>query len=143
MQVQSKSHLLHRFIFTFGAVGVIVFITASTALVGIAHNSRFFLGVYGFLVTAILVAQAVLAILIFTDNSWKKHIPDDPTGEQEKVASDTPASPTSLAVEISSSTCCLLSSAFAFTVVTDRSASLLRLQAANPDSKVDPPNCVG
>ena len=119
MLVQSKTHLLHRYIFTFGAVGLIVFVTASTALVGIAHNSRFFLGVYGFLVTAILIAQAVLAILIFTDNSWKKHIPDDPTGEQEKVASITLASPTSLAVEISSNTYCPQIPAFAFTVVMD------------------------
>ena len=70
-----------RFIFAFGAAGILVLITASTALVGVAHNSAFCLGLYSFLMVVLLLAQAALAIAFFADNSWKKKLPHDETAE--------------------------------------------------------------
>lgn len=57
-------------------------ITASTALVGVAHNSRFCLGLYSFLMVVLLLAQAALAIAFFTDNSWEKKLPHDESAEK-------------------------------------------------------------
>ena len=70
-----------RFVFAFGAAGILVLITASTALVGVAHNSAFCLGLYSFLMVVLLLAQAALAIAFFTDHSWKKKLPHDETAE--------------------------------------------------------------
>ena len=70
-----------RFIFAFGAAGILVLITASTALVGVAHNSAFCLGLYSFLMVVLLLAQAALAIAFFADHSWKKKLPHDETAE--------------------------------------------------------------
>ena len=70
-----------RFIFAFGAAGILVLITASTALVGVAHNSAFCLGLYSFLMVVLLLAQAALAIAFFADKSWKKKLPHDETAE--------------------------------------------------------------
>ena len=55
---------------------------------GVAHNSGFCLGLYSFLMVVLLIAQAVLAVAFFADDSWKKHLPHDETGEAEKVRAD-------------------------------------------------------
>lgn len=60
-------------------------ITASTALVGVAHNSSFCLGLYSFLMVLLLLAQAALAIAFFADKSWKKKLPQDETTEAVRV----------------------------------------------------------
>ena len=60
--------------------------TASTALVGVAHNSGICLGIYSFLMVVLLIGQAVLAIALFADNSWQKYLPHDDTGEAERVS---------------------------------------------------------
>ena len=36
----------------------------------------------------LLIAQAVLAVAFFADDSWKKHLPHDDTGEAKKVWAD-------------------------------------------------------
>ena len=52
---------------------------------GVAHNSAFCLGLYSFLMVLLLLAQASLAIAFFADNSWKKKLPHDDTGEAKQV----------------------------------------------------------
>lgn len=81
MQACLRLPVTCRFIFAFGAAGILVLITASTALVGVAHNSAFCLGLYSFLMVVLLLAQAALAIAFFADNSWKKKLPHDETAE--------------------------------------------------------------
>jgi len=73
------------FIYAFGGAGVLILVTASTALVGVAHNSAFCLGLYSFLMVLLLLAQASLAIAFFADNSWKKKLPHDDTGEAKQM----------------------------------------------------------
>ena len=76
-----------RFIYAFGGAGVLILLTASTALVGVAHNSAFCLGLFSFLMVLLLLAEAALAIAFFADNSWKKKLPHDDTGEARQVPS--------------------------------------------------------
>jgi Na+-transporting methylmalonyl-CoA/oxaloacetate decarboxylase gamma subunit len=77
--------LLHRFIFAFGGAGLFTFVTAAAGLAGVSWNSRALLGVYSVLLVLMLLAQAVVAVALFTDNSWKRYLPPDETGEVKKV----------------------------------------------------------
>lgn len=83
----SSIHGFPWFIYAFGGAGVLILVTATTALVGVAHNSTFCLGLYSFLMVLLLIAQASLAIAFFADNSWKKKLPHDDTGEAKQIFS--------------------------------------------------------
>lgn len=61
------------------------FITAVTGLAGVSWNSRALLGIYSVLLVVMLLAQAVVAVALFTDKSWRKYLPPDETGEFKKV----------------------------------------------------------
>lgn len=74
-----------RFIFAFGGVGLFTCITAASGLAGVAWNSRALLGMYSVLLVVMLLAQAVVAAALFTDESWRKYLPPDETGEFKRV----------------------------------------------------------
>ncbi len=74
-----------RFIFAFGGVGLFTCITAASGLAGVSWNSRALLGMYSVLLVVMLLAQAVVAAALFSDNSWRKYLPPDETGEVKRV----------------------------------------------------------
>lgn len=74
-----------RFIAAFGAAGLLTFITATCGLFGVSWNSRPCLGIYSLLLGVMLIMQAVLAVAFFADESWKKRLPHDDTGQAEAV----------------------------------------------------------
>ena len=48
-------------------------------------NSRWLLGIYSVLIVIMLLVQAAVAITLFADDSWRKYLPPDQTGEFHKV----------------------------------------------------------
>ena len=74
-----------RFIFAFGGAGLFTFLTAATGLAGVGWNSRWLLGTYSVLLVIMLLVQAAVAITLFADDSWRKYLPPDQTGEFHKV----------------------------------------------------------
>ena len=74
-----------RFIFAFGGAGLFTFLTAVTGLAGVGWNSRWLLGTYSVLLVIMLLVQAAVAITLFADDSWRKYLPPDQTGEFHKV----------------------------------------------------------
>ncbi len=74
-----------RFIFAFGGAGLFTFLTAATGLAGVGWNSRWLLGIYSVLIVIMLLVQAAVAITLFADDSWRKYLPPDQTGEFHKV----------------------------------------------------------
>ena len=51
-------------------------------------NTSFLLGAYAAALSALLVLQIALALALSADASWRKaHLPEDPTGDEEAVAS--------------------------------------------------------
>lgn len=77
--------LMCRFIFAFGGAGLFTFLTAATGLAGVGWNSRWLLGIYSVLIVIMLLVQAAVAITLFADDSWRKYLPPDQTGEFHKV----------------------------------------------------------
>lgn len=73
------------FIAAFGAAGLLTFITATCGLFGVSWNSRPCLGIYSLLLGVMLIMQAVLAVAFFADESWKKRLPHDDTGQAEAM----------------------------------------------------------
>ena len=76
-----------RFIFAFGGAGLFTFLTAATGLAGVGWNSRWLLGTYSVLIVIMLLVQAAVAITLFADDSWRKYLPPDQTGEFHRVRS--------------------------------------------------------
>ena len=74
-----------RFIAAFASAGGLTFVTATCGLVGVSWNSRPCLGIYSLLLGVMLIVQAVLAVAFFADESWKKKLPHDDTGQAEAV----------------------------------------------------------
>lgn len=66
-------------------MGLFTCITAATGLAGVRWNSRALLGVYSVLLVLMLLTQAVVAVALFTDKSWRRYLPPDETGEFKKV----------------------------------------------------------
>ena len=83
-----------RFIFAFGGAGLFTFLTAATGLAGVGWNSRWLLGIYSVLIVIMLLIQAAVAITMFADDSWRKYLPPDQTGEFHKVHSCLNIEPT-------------------------------------------------
>jgi hypothetical protein len=73
------------FIYAFGAAGLFVFLTAAIGLLGTAYYNRWLLGLYACMVIVMVVAQGALLIAYFQDDSWKKHLPHDDTGQAQKM----------------------------------------------------------
>ncbi|KAK9822476.1 hypothetical protein WJX81_008318 [Elliptochloris bilobata] len=71
------------FVFAFGGAGAVTFLTAATGLAAVACNSRALLGLYSVLMVLLLLAQAAVAVAFFADESWRRHLPPDATGEAE------------------------------------------------------------
>ena len=74
-----------RFIYAFGGAGLFLFLTAISGLYGACYNSRFCLNFYSTMVVVMLLAQCALLVGYFADQSWKKKLPHDDTGEAHKV----------------------------------------------------------
>ena len=53
---------------------------------GVSYNSRGCLSLYSILLGLLLLVQAVLAVAFFADNSWKKKLPHDDTGQAAAVS---------------------------------------------------------
>lgn len=71
--------------YAFGGVGIIVFATAITGLVGAARSIRRCLNLYSTLVIVLLVAEGAMIVAYFADDSWQKRLPHDDTGEAKQV----------------------------------------------------------
>ena len=71
--------------YAFGGVGIIVFATAITGLVGAARSIRWCLNLYSTLVIVLLVAEGAMIVAYFADDSWQKRLPQDDTGEAKQV----------------------------------------------------------
>lgn len=83
-----KCHLYNtycRFIYAFGGAGLFLFLTAISGLYGSCYNSRHCLNFYSTMVVVMLLAQCALLVAYFADQSWKKKLPHDDTGEAAKV----------------------------------------------------------
>ena len=80
-----EEQMVCRFIFAFGGAGLFTFLTAVTGLAGVGWNSRWLLGTYSVLLVIMLLVQAAVAITLFADDSWRKYLPPDQTGEFHKV----------------------------------------------------------
>lgn len=92
-----------RFIFAFGGAGLFTFLTAATGLAGVGWNSRWLLGTYSVLLVIMLLMQAAVAITLFADDSWRKYLPPDKTGEFHKVQHTS--SPSFAALNVAQGTC--------------------------------------
>jgi len=79
------SHLPQRFIYAFGGAGLFLFLTAISGLYGACYSNRHCLNFYSTMIVAMLLAQCALLIGYFADQSWKKKLPHDDTGEAAKV----------------------------------------------------------
>ena len=88
--VLPEEHMVYRFIFAFGGAGLFTFLTAVTGLAGVGWNSRWLLGTYSVLLVIMLLVQAAVAITLFADDSWRKYLPPDQTGEFHKVLKQLP-----------------------------------------------------
>ena len=71
--------------YAFGGVGIFVFATAITGLVGAARSIRWCLNLYSTLVIVLLVAEGAMIVAYFADDSWQKRLPHDDTGEAKQV----------------------------------------------------------
>ena len=88
--VLPEEQMVCRFIFAFGGAGLFTFLTAVTGLAGVGWNSRWLLGTYSVLLVIMLLVQAAVAITLFADDSWRKYLPPDQTGEFHKVLKQLP-----------------------------------------------------
>lgn len=73
------------FIYAFGGAGLFTFLTASSGLYGACYNSRHCLNFYSTMIVVMLLAQCALLVGYFADQSWKKKLPHDDTGEAAKI----------------------------------------------------------
>eukprot|EP00246_Nothoceros_aenigmaticus_P013445 TRINITY_DN4634_c0_g1_i1.p1 TRINITY_DN4634_c0_g1~~TRINITY_DN4634_c0_g1_i1.p1 ORF type:complete len:337 (+),score=63.40 TRINITY_DN4634_c0_g1_i1:210-1220(+) len=73
------------FIYAFLGVGVITCIITITGHIAAEITSACCLSCYTFCLGLLLVVQAAAAAAIFFDKNWYKDIPDDPTGELDKI----------------------------------------------------------
>ena len=79
------SLLPQRFIYAFGGAGLFLFLTAISGLYGACYSNRHCLNFYSTMVVVMLLAQCALLVGYFADQSWKKKLPHDDTGEAAKV----------------------------------------------------------
>ena len=82
---QPRGYPCCRFVYAFGGVGIFVFATAITGLVGAARSIRWCLNLYSTLVIVLLVAEGAMIVAYFADDSWQKRLPHDDTGEAKQV----------------------------------------------------------
>lgn len=68
------------FLWLIGSLGAIFLAVASSGMVGLQPENRQRLFMHIILLTGLILTEVALLILLFTDNSWQKKIPDDPTG---------------------------------------------------------------
>ena len=76
----------HRFIWAFGGTGLFTFLTAASGLIGVAANSPRVLGLYSVLLCTLLLGQAFLGVAFFADDTWRKHLPPDASGEATEAS---------------------------------------------------------
>ncbi|KAK9785600.1 hypothetical protein WJX73_008891 [Symbiochloris irregularis] len=69
------------FIVGFGGMGALTFLTAWCGLLGVSYNNRSCLSIYSCLLGLLLLVQVTLAVAFFADDSWKKKLPHDDTGQ--------------------------------------------------------------
>ena len=70
----------------FGGLGGLTFLTAWCGLVGVSYNNRGCLSLYSCLLgLLLLLVQVTLAVAFFADDSWKKKLPHDDTGQAAAV----------------------------------------------------------
>lgn len=62
-----------------------LFLTAISGLYGACYSNRHCLNFYSTMIIVMLLAQCVLLVGYFADQSWKKRLPHDDTGEAAKV----------------------------------------------------------
>ncbi|EFJ26409.1 hypothetical protein SELMODRAFT_172827 [Selaginella moellendorffii] len=74
------------FIYAFLGVGAIVLVITCTGHVAAETASGCCLCFYTLLLVVLLLAQAVLAGFIIFDKNWEKAVPEDPTGEFDRIA---------------------------------------------------------
>ena len=74
-----------RFIWAFGATGLFTFLCATSGLIGVAANSPRMLALYSVLLCTLLLEQAFLGVAFFADDTWRKHLPPDASGEAAQV----------------------------------------------------------
>ncbi len=79
------SLLPQRFIYAFGGAGLFLFLTAISGLYGACYSNRHCLNFYSTMIVVMLLAQCALLVGYFADQSWKKKLPHDDTGEAAKV----------------------------------------------------------
>ena len=82
-----------RFIWAFGGTGLFTFLTATSGLIGVAANSPRMLGLYSVLLCTLLLGQAFLGVAFFADDTWRKHLPPDASGEATEVNTSGLAGP--------------------------------------------------
>lgn len=83
--VLAHRHASPWFIYAFGGAGLFLFLTAVSGLYGACYNSTYCLNFYSTMVVLMLLSQCVLLVGYFADQSWKKRLPHDDTGEAAKI----------------------------------------------------------
>jgi len=75
------------FLWLIGSLGAIFLAVASSGMVGLQPENRQRLFMHIILLTCLILTEVALLILLFTDNPWRKKIPEDPTGFWPRVES--------------------------------------------------------
>lgn len=83
--IQAHRHGSPWFIYAFGGAGLFLFLTAISGLYGACYSNRHCLNFYSTMIIVMLLAQCVLLVGYFADQSWKKRLPHDDTGEAAKI----------------------------------------------------------
>ncbi|KAH9540128.1 hypothetical protein CY35_15G093800 [Sphagnum magellanicum] len=73
------------FIYAFLGAGIITCLVTCTGHIAAETSHGFCLSCYTCLQVVLLIAQFALAGYLFFDHHWREDIPDDPTGELDKV----------------------------------------------------------
>ncbi|DBA71452.1 TPA: hypothetical protein ACH3X2_14305 [Trebouxia sp. C0005] len=83
--IKAHRHGSPWFIYAFGGAGLFLFLTAISGLYGACYSNRHCLNFYSTMVVVMLLAQCALLVGYFADQSWKKKLPHDDTGEAAKI----------------------------------------------------------
>jgi len=73
------------FIYAFFCAGAITCFVSLTGHVAAELSNSFCLGCYSVLQVVLILAQFAVAGLLFFDRHWREDVPDDPTGQLDKV----------------------------------------------------------
>jgi hypothetical protein len=73
------------FIYAFLGVGIVTLLITCTGHIAAETSHNFCLSCYLCLQILLIVAQLILAGYLFFDKHWRQDLPDDPTGQLDKV----------------------------------------------------------